>query len=121
MFMTRFSRSVKLTGGVTLLALMLLAGCQARREAVDLLVTNATVYTVDSTFSKAEAFAVKDGKFVAVGPAAELQARYAAAQAVDAQGMFIYPGFYDAHCHFYRYSVGLRSANLEQFRSQCTW
>ena len=95
-----------------LLALALLSGCGARREAVDLLVTNATVYTVDSTFSKAEAFAVKDGKFVAVGPAAELKAKYQAAQEVDAGGKFIYPGFYDAHCHFYRYSLGLSYANL---------
>jgi predicted amidohydrolase YtcJ len=89
-----------------------LAGCQPQHEAVDLLVTNATVYTVDSTFSKAEAFAVRDGRFVAVGKAADLQRRYQAAQTVDAQGQFIYPGFYDAHCHFYRYALGLRSANL---------
>ena len=95
-----------------LLAIGLLASCQARREAVDLLVTNATIYTVDSTFSKAEAFAVKDGKFVAVGPAADLKAKYQATQEVDAGGKFIYPGFYDAHCHFYRYSLGLSAADL---------
>jgi predicted amidohydrolase YtcJ len=97
-----------------LFAMALLASCQgsAKREAVDLLVTNASVYTVDSTFSKAEAFAVKDGKFVAVGSAADLKARYEATQEVDAKGQFIYPGFYDAHCHFYRYSLGLSSANL---------
>ncbi|WP_210519281.1 amidohydrolase [Hymenobacter terricola] len=95
-----------------LLALALLAGCQARREAVDLLVTNATVYTVDSTFSKAEAFAVKGGKFVAVGSASDLKARYAAAKEVDAKGQFIYPGFYDAHCHFYHYAMGLAEADL---------
>jgi predicted amidohydrolase YtcJ len=89
-----------------------LAGCQSKRESVDLLVTNATVYTVDSTFSKAQAFAVRDGRFVAVGNTADLQGRYQAAQTVDAQGQFIYPGFYDAHCHFYRYALGLRSANL---------
>jgi len=77
-----------------------------------LLVTNATVYTVDSTFSKAEAFAVKNGKFVAVGPAADLQARFAATTEVDAKGQFIYPGFYDAHCHFYRYALALPSADL---------
>jgi predicted amidohydrolase YtcJ len=79
---------------------------------VDLLVTNATVYTVDSTFSKAQAFAVRDGRFVAVGSADELAGRYQAARTVDAGGQFIYPGFYDAHCHFYRYALGLRSANL---------
>ncbi|MBU6122157.1 amidohydrolase [Hymenobacter siberiensis] len=95
-----------------LLLLALLSGCQSPREAVDLLVTNATVYTVDSTFAKAEAFAVKNGKFVAVGSAAELKAKYQAAQEVDAGGKFIYPGFYDAHCHFYRYALALPSADL---------
>ena len=95
-----------------LLALALLGSCSARREAVDLLVTNATIYTVDSTFSKAEAFAVKDGRFVAVGPAADLKAKYQAAREVDAGGKFIYPGFYDAHCHFFRYALALPSANL---------
>jgi predicted amidohydrolase YtcJ len=89
-----------------------LASCGAQHEAVDLLVTNATVYTVDSTFSKAQAFAVRDGRFIAVGTTADLQSRYQASQTVDAQGQFIYPGFYDAHCHFYRYALGLRSANL---------
>ena len=95
-----------------LLALALLSGCGTKREAVDLLVTNATVYTVDSTFSKVESFVVKDGRFVAVGSAAELKAKYAAAREVDAGGKFIYPGFYDAHCHFYRYALALPSADL---------
>ncbi|NML63681.1 amidohydrolase [Hymenobacter sp. RP-2-7] len=91
---------------------LLASACQSRREAVDLLVTNATVYTVDSTFSKAQAFAVRDGRFVAVGSTADLQGRYQAARTVDASEQFVYPGFYDAHCHFYRYALGLRSANL---------
>ncbi len=95
-----------------MLLLALLAGCQAKREPVDLLVTNATVYTVDSTFSKAEAFAVKDGKFVAVGTAADLKAKYEATKEIDAKGQFIYPGFYDAHCHFYHYAAGLSGASL---------
>ena len=95
-----------------LLALTLLSGCGTKREAVDLLVTNATVYTVDSAFAKAEAFAVKNGKFVAVGTAAELKAKYQATQEVDAGRKFIYPGFYDAHCHFYRYALALPSADL---------
>ena len=95
-----------------LLALTLLSGCGTKREAVDLLVTNATVYTVDSAFAEAEAFAVRNGKFVAVGTAAELKAKYQATQEVDAGRKFIYPGFYDAHCHFYRYALALPSADL---------
>ncbi len=110
--MTIFNKLLAQKLTAPLLAMGLLAGCQAKRETVDLLVTNATVYTVDSTFAKAEAFAVKDGRFVAVGPAADLQARYAATKEVDAKGQFIYPGFYDAHCHFYRYALALPSADL---------
>lgn len=101
-----------------LLALLPLAfaACQSNssgnRQPADLLVYNATVYTVDSAFSKAQAFAVQDGKFVGVGTAEELRSQFAAKQEVDAQGQFIYPGFYDAHCHFYRYGLGLRDADL---------
>ena len=91
---------------------LLASSCQSKHEAVDLLVTNATVYTVDSAFSKAQAFAVRGGRFVAVGSTPDLQSRYQAARTVDARGQFIYPGFYDAHCHFYRYALGLRAANL---------
>ncbi|WP_019948902.1 amidohydrolase [Hymenobacter aerophilus] len=104
----------------SVLALPLLAAgfnaCQSNsggnRQPADLLVYNATVYTVDSAFSTARAFAVKDGKFVGVGTADELRGQFAAKQEVDADGQFIYPGFYDAHCHFYRYGLGLRDADL---------
>ncbi|MBD2715167.1 amidohydrolase [Microvirga sp. STR05] len=96
---------------VVLLLPALLNSCQPR-TAADLIVYNATVYTVDSAFSKAQAFAVQDGRFVAVGTAEEIRAKYQSKQEVDAQGQFIYPGFYDAHCHFYRYALGLRDANL---------
>ena len=110
--MTNFTKPLGQKLGVAWLALGALAGCQGQRESVDLLVTNATVYTVDSTFAKAEAFAVKDGKFVAVGSSADLKSRFSAAKEVDAKGQFIYPGFYDAHCHFYRYALALPSADL---------
>ncbi|SNR33989.1 amidohydrolase [Hymenobacter mucosus] len=91
----------------------LLAGCaNTTRTPADVLVYNATVYTVDSTFSTAQAFAIQDGKFVAVGSAEELRGKFQAKQEVDARGQFVYPGFYDAHCHFYRYALGLRDADL---------
>ncbi|MBC6699116.1 amidohydrolase [Hymenobacter puniceus] len=96
-----------------LLPLLGFFGCNTpARQPADLIVYNATVYTVDSAFSKAQAFAVQDGKFVGVGTAEEIRAKYQSKQEVDAQGQFIYPGFYDAHCHFYRYALGLRDADL---------
>ena len=47
-----------------LLLLLMSIGCG---ERVDLLVHNAQVYTVNDNFDKVSAFAVKNGKFVAVG------------------------------------------------------
>ncbi|ALD22677.1 amidohydrolase [Hymenobacter sp. DG25A] len=97
------------------LALLGSAACQSTsttRQPADLVVYNATVYTVDSAFSKAQAFAVKDGRFLAVGSADDIRNKYQGAQEIDAKGRFVYPGFYDAHCHFYRYALGLRDANL---------
>ena len=97
-----------------LLPLLGFFGCQnaPQQQAADLVVYNATVYTVDSAFSKAQAFAVQDGKFVAVGATEAIRRQYKGKEEVDAGGQFIYPGFYDAHCHFYRYALGLRDADL---------
>lgn len=97
-----------------LLAATFVSSCQPapKRQPADLLVYNATVYTVDSAFAKAEAFAVRDGKFVGVGTSAAMREQFAASQEVDAKGQFIYPGFYDAHCHFYGYAMTLANADL---------
>lgn len=82
-----------------------------------MILTNATIYTVDSAFSKAEAFAVKDGKFIAVGTSKEINTKYTADQNIDGKGKIIYPGFIDAHCHFYRFGTNLQSVDLVGTRS----
>ncbi|MEO1653209.1 MAG: amidohydrolase, partial [Bacteroidota bacterium] len=79
---------------------------------VDLIVHNALIYTVDSSFSQAEAFAVKDGKFLEIGSSQDILEKYQATEKLDAEGQALYPGFIDAHCHYYRYSQGLQVANL---------
>ncbi|HWF64457.1 MAG TPA: amidohydrolase [Rhizomicrobium sp.] len=69
-------------------------------ETPDLIVTNATVYTVDGAMPKAEAFAVRDGKFVAVGKSDEIRGLAGrGTQTFDAKGMTIVPGFIDCHNH----------------------
>lgn len=94
-----------------LFALFLLASCNSKTK-IDLLVYNANVYTLDSTFGKSEAIAVKDGKIVEVGTSADLQFKYNAKENIDADGKFIYPGFIDAHAHFLGYGLGLQVADL---------
>jgi predicted amidohydrolase YtcJ len=89
--------------------------CQ--QEKVDLIVTNANIYTVDDNFSKAEAFAVKDGKFVAVGSTAEISNKYTAESVLDAEGQTLVPGLIDAHCHFYRFGLQQQKISLEGTQS----
>src|SRR5205085_10310235 len=85
--------------------------CNAKKKA-DLLVYNATIYTVDSSFSIAEAMAIQDGKIIAVGKTADLEKEYEAKEKLDAGGKFIYPGFIDAHAHFVGYGNSLQRVNL---------
>ena len=84
------------------------------REKVDLLVINANIYTVDEGFSTAEALAVKDGKFLAVGTSEELQEKYEATEVVDASGKTILPGLIDAHAHFYGQGMNLQAVDLTE-------
>ena len=94
-----------------IVVILLLAGCSPKMQA-DLLVYNATIYTVDSSFSTAEAMVVKDGKIEATGKLADLEEKYTVTAKVDAQGKFIYPGFIDAHAHFVGYGLALQKADL---------
>jgi predicted amidohydrolase YtcJ len=89
----------------------LIMSCQ-QKEKTDLLVYNATIYTVDSSFSIAEAIAITNGKIIETGKTADLQSKYEAKESIDAEKKFIYPGFIDAHAHFFSYGLGLQTANL---------
>lgn len=97
---------------LTLLAGSLLLSCGSPKEKADYIVTNGRIYTVDSLFSTAEAFAVKDGKFVQVGRKEAILEAFESDSLIDLQGAAVYPGFIDAHAHFYRYGLGLVQADL---------
>ncbi len=90
-------------------ALLVFYSCS--KNQADLIVYNAKVYTVDSLLTVTEAFAVKDGKFIETGTSDEILKKYDAAEVKDAQGKAVFPGFIDAHCHFYFY--GLNSNNID--------
>ena len=86
-------------------------GCTSSNEA-DMILFNGKVYTVDSVFSVTEAVAVKDGKIIATGTNEAVKQQFKAKQEIDLQGKFLFPGFIDAHAHFYRYGLGLRECDL---------
>ena len=58
---------------ILILLLIICFSCSEDKQSVDSIIINANVYTVNSDFSKAEAFAVKDGKFLEIGTSRDIQ------------------------------------------------
>jgi predicted amidohydrolase YtcJ len=96
-----FSRRTVLCGAaaaVTGLPARALAGTDPR--TADLVVRNAKVYTVEQAAPTAQAFAVRDGRIVAVGSNESVSPLIGAGTEVyDARGLTIVPGFIDCHLH----------------------
>ena len=98
-----------------LVTILTLISCS--KEKVDLIVINSNTYTVNTSFDKAEAFAIKDGVFIAVGKNEEITGRYQSDKIVDAENKTIVPGLIDAHCHFYRMGLQQQKVSLEGTKS----
>ncbi len=72
----------------------------ANEAGADLILINGNVLTMDAAQPRAQAFAVKNGRFIAVGSTQNMRALAArGATVIDAAGMTVTPGFIDAHCH----------------------
>lgn len=84
-----------------IISILFLFSCTNKESKEVQLFYNGKVYSCDSAFTIYEAFAIKDGKFLAVGSNDELISAYGNAKKVDLNGKTVYPGLFDAHCHFY--------------------
>jgi predicted amidohydrolase YtcJ len=101
----------------TLFCFATLISCTSKKQKADLLVFNAIIYTVDSSFSTSEAMAIRDGRILETGKLIDLEKKFDAAEKLDANGKYIYPGFIDAHAHFVGYGSSLQRVNLVDTRS----
>ncbi len=97
---------------LSILGIFLFFSCDIPKENADLLVINANIYTVDTDFSKASAFAIKDDKFVAVGTTEDILSKYTAVQTINASDKTILPGLIDGHCHFFGLGQNLQVVDL---------
>ena len=86
------------------------------QDKVDLIVHNATVYSLGDIRGKVTAFVVDKGKFVAVG-GDELIDNYDAKKVLDLQKLPVYPAFIDSHCHFLKLGLSLQQLDLRGTRS----
>jgi len=79
-----------------------IASAQTSKLSVvaDTIYTNGRIYTVNEAHPWAEAVAIRDGKFIAVGTSADIEA-YKGSQttSVDLNGKFVMPGLHDTHVH----------------------
>ncbi|MGA3069851.1 MAG: amidohydrolase [Terracidiphilus sp.] len=84
-----------------MLALLASAACFANlAHATQTIFINAKVITVDAAHPSAQAFAIDNGRFTAVGTNAEiLKLKTASTTMIDLKGMTVTPGFNDAHLH----------------------
>ena len=94
--------SAVLAGGATVAKLPVAAAQEpaAAEGPPHLAVVNARVYTVDDALPRAEAFAVRGDRFVAVGSTDDIRNLVGpGTEVIDAEGMTVTPGFIDTHSH----------------------
>jgi predicted amidohydrolase YtcJ len=87
-------------------------------EAADRILTGGTIITVDADQPEAEAVALKDGRILAVGDAAEI-ASLAGPETdlIDLDGRVAIPGFIEGHGHFLGMGQALMILDLMPTRS----
>jgi len=101
-------RSFLLLASTALFVQPALAGVQADR-----IWTGGTIITIDDANPRVEAVAVKDGKIIAAGAAAEvMKLKGDRTEMVDLGGRTMLPGFVDAHGHVTMGGLQAASANL---------
>jgi predicted amidohydrolase YtcJ len=89
------------------------ASAQDNPDAVETILTNARIYTVNAKQPWAEALAIRGGKIVAVGSNKEMASyRGPFTKTIDAQQHLVLPGLVDCHIHFMEGSLGLTHVDL---------
>lgn len=81
-------------------------GCKNELK-YDLVINNGWVLDLDSGTFVQQNIAVIDGKIIAMS-----NKKFSAHSQIDASGQYVYPGFIDAHCHFWGYASGLLAVDL---------
>jgi hypothetical protein len=94
----------------TLAALSILASCAqesleeskplSTTTVADVVYTNGRIYTLNESQPWAEAVAIKDGKFIAVGSGVDIATVTGdGTEVIDLEGRFVMPGIFDLHTH----------------------
>jgi predicted amidohydrolase YtcJ len=97
---------------------ILFSACTLDINHADTIYYNATIYTVDSVNSVAEAVAVKDGKIIAVGDFNSIKMYQGEGTILqDLEGLTMIPGFIESHAHLLGLGKQARQLNLMNVKS----
>jgi predicted amidohydrolase YtcJ len=96
-----------------------LMGGTAECRTADLVMFNGRVFTVEKGMPWAQAVAIRDGRFIAVGGDADIKELIGqATEVVDLRGQLVLPGFNDAHLHFANGGLYLLGIDLHPARDE---
>jgi predicted amidohydrolase YtcJ len=118
MNMMKITRALAL---ILVMALTIASGCKTSAEGnmVDLVLVNGKVWTGDPARPWAEAVAVRDGKIVMVGTAAEARKLSpSGTKLIELGGSLVLPGFIDSHTHFLAGGFSLKSIQLRDAKGR---
>lgn len=101
-----------------LLYLFSLLACSRPKQTVDLIITGATIYTMDKDSSVFTSMAIHNGRIVGIGSTSEIRRKFKSENEEDYTNKFIYPGLIDAHSHFYGLSQSMVTVDLRGAKSE---
>lgn len=97
--------------------LLLVWSCRSDKMA-DLVIYNANIYAVDTTYQEATSIAVKDGLILKIGTESDIQKLSDEnTERINADGKFVMPGFIEGHGHYSGLGYSLINLNFLQSRS----
>jgi len=101
-------------GAITLLSVW---GCQSD-EMADLVIYNANIYAVDTTYQEATSIAIKDGLILKIGSESDIEKLSDEnTEKINADGKFVMPGFIEGHGHYSGLGYSLINLNFLQSKS----
>lgn len=110
-------RALRMAAGLATVAALTMAlradGRQTPSATADLIIHNARIYTVNAAAPRADAVAIRDGRFLVVGDdQSALATRGEQTRVIDAGGATVLPGLHDAHGHFTGLGASLQVLDL---------
>lgn len=110
-------KPVLLAFAIVALAFLQVGCSNQEKQLVDSIFYNGLIYTCDSSFTMATAVAIHDGKVLFVGTDDEVLDQFESASNYNLKGKPVYPGFIDAHSHFFGYGNDLQELDLKSTTS----